>query len=63
MINLVLVVLDVNGISKGYAFVRFGTEHDQKKCVSEMNGYTGLGGKPMKIGTAIPRDQKKKLAE
>lgn len=51
------VVLDNHGFSKGYAFVRFAAEADQAKCVKEMNGYVGLGSKPIKVSSATPRSK------
>lgn len=49
------VILDSSGFSKGYGFVRFGTEEEQKSALYEMNGYIGLGSKPLKICNAVPK--------
>lgn len=49
------VILDSSGFSKGYGFVRFGTEEEQKSALYEMNGFIGLGSKPLKICNAVPK--------
>ncbi|XP_055917397.1 tRNA selenocysteine 1-associated protein 1 [Eupeodes corollae] len=49
------VILDSSGFSKGYGFVRFGIEDEQKSALYEMNGYIGLGCKPLKICNAVPK--------
>lgn len=49
------VILDTSGFSKGYGFVRFGLEDEQKAALYEMNGYIGLGSKPLKICNAVPK--------
>lgn len=49
------VILDSSGFSKGYGFVRFGLEEEQKAALYEMNGYIGLGTKPLKICNAVPK--------
>lgn len=49
------VILDGSGFSKGYGFVRFGTEEEQQSALYEMNGYIGLGSKPLKICNAVPK--------
>lgn len=49
------VILDTSGFSKGYGFVRFGIEDEQKAALYEMNGYIGLGSKPLKICNAVPK--------
>lgn len=50
-----LVILDSSGYTKGYGFVRFGNEDEQRNALYAMNGYTGLGTKPLKICTAVPK--------
>lgn len=50
-----LVILDNSGFSKGYGFVRFGSEDEMKKSLMYMNGYIGLGTKPLKICNAVPK--------
>jgi RNA recognition motif. (a.k.a. RRM, RBD, or RNP domain) len=49
------VILDGSGFSKGYGFVKFGLEDEQKSALYEMNGYIGLGSKPLKICSAVPK--------
>ncbi|XP_063385914.1 tRNA selenocysteine 1-associated protein 1 isoform X2 [Cydia fagiglandana] len=49
------VILDSSGYTKGYGFVRFGSEEEQRNALYAMNGYTGLGTKPLKICTAVPK--------
>lgn len=49
------VILDTSGFSKGYGFVRFGLEEEQKAALYEMNGYIGLGSKSLKICNAVPK--------
>ncbi|XP_044739820.1 tRNA selenocysteine 1-associated protein 1-like [Chrysoperla carnea] len=49
------VILDNSGFSKGYGFVRFGCEDEQKNSLTTMNGYIGLGSKPLKICNAVPK--------
>lgn len=53
--SFVLVILDGSGYPKGYGFVRFGNEEEQRNALHAMNGYTGLGSKPLKICTAVPK--------
>lgn len=50
-----LVILDSSGFSKGYGFVRFGSEDEQKDSLTSMNGYVGLGTKALKICNAVPK--------
>ncbi|KAF7988579.1 hypothetical protein HCN44_001152 [Aphidius gifuensis] len=49
------VILDSSGFSKGYGFVRFASEEEQKNSLDTMNGYRGLGTKSLKICNAVPR--------
>lgn len=49
------MILDSSGYTKGYGFVRFGNEEEQRNALYAMNGYTGLGTKPLKICTAVPK--------
>lgn len=49
------VILDSSGFSKGYGFVRFGSEDEQKDSLTAMNGYVGLGTKALKICNAVPK--------
>lgn len=38
-VSLVTVILDTNGFSKGYGFVRFADEDEQKDALIQMNGF------------------------
>ncbi|KAL3285958.1 hypothetical protein HHI36_000473 [Cryptolaemus montrouzieri] len=49
------VILDNSGFSKGYGFVRFGSEDEMKNSLMYMNGFSGLGTKPLKICNAVPK--------
>ncbi|KAL1501568.1 hypothetical protein ABEB36_006868 [Hypothenemus hampei] len=49
------VILDNNGFSKGYGFVRFGSEDEMRDSLITMNGYIGLGTKCLKISNAVPK--------
>jgi len=49
------VILDSSGFSKGYGFVRFGSEDEMKDALANMNGYVGLGTKALKICNAVPK--------
>ncbi|XP_018322900.1 tRNA selenocysteine 1-associated protein 1 [Agrilus planipennis] len=49
------VILDNSGFSKGYGFVRFGSEDEMKDALINMNGYIGLGTKSLKICNAVPK--------
>jgi len=50
-----LVVLDSNGKSRGYGFVRFASETDQQTALIEMQGYSGANIKPLRISLATPK--------
>ncbi|XP_050540845.1 tRNA selenocysteine 1-associated protein 1-like [Daktulosphaira vitifoliae] len=52
------VVLDSAGYSKGYGFIRFGSEEEQKHCLNNMNGFPGLGSKPIKVSSVIPKSER-----
>ncbi|XP_037085317.1 tRNA selenocysteine 1-associated protein 1-like [Pollicipes pollicipes] len=55
-VRLAKVVFDkVTGLSRCYAFVRFGVEEDHKDALTHMNGFTGLGSKPIRVSLAVPR--------
>lgn len=49
------VIMDDSGFSRGYGFVKFGLEEEQKSALFEMNGYIGLGSKALKICSAVPK--------
>lgn len=42
------VIVDHSGCSRGFGFVRFGSQQEQKSAIS-MSGTVGLGGKPIKV--------------
>ena len=46
------VVLDESGFSKGYGFVRFGSESEQQHALANMTGELGVGSKPIKVSMA-----------
>ena len=46
------VVLDESGLSKGYGFVRYGSEVEQQHALDSMTGEMGLGNKPIKVSLA-----------
>jgi len=50
-----VVVLDSNGRSRGYGFVRFTSETDQQTALIEMQGYSGANMKPLRISLATPK--------
>lgn len=49
------VIMDDSGFSRGYGFVKFGLEEEQKMALYEMNGFIGLGSKALKICSAVPK--------
>ncbi|XP_029427776.1 tRNA selenocysteine 1-associated protein 1-like isoform X2 [Rhinatrema bivittatum] len=49
------VVLNEFGMSRGFAFVKFGEESDQKRALAECQGSIGLGSKPINITIAVPK--------
>lgn len=51
------VIYDPNGSSKGFAFVRFYSEDEYKDALTHMNGFKGLGQKPLKVSYAVPKKQ------
>jgi len=46
------VVLDESGFSKGYGFIRFGSESEQQHALANMTGELGVGSKPIKVSMA-----------
>ncbi|XP_067856835.1 tRNA selenocysteine 1-associated protein 1-like [Heptranchias perlo] len=56
------VVIDSFGNSRGYGFVRFAEEAEQKAALEECQNAKGLGGKPIRISVAIPKSTKTKAA-
>lgn len=51
------VVLDESGFSKGYGFVRFGSEQEQQHALGCMTGEMGLGSKPIKVSMANQKNR------
>ncbi|OPJ71865.1 tRNA selenocysteine 1-associated protein 1 isoform A [Patagioenas fasciata monilis] len=49
------VVLDQAGVSRGYGFVKFTDELEQKRALTECQGAVGLGSKPVRLSVAIPK--------
>ncbi|XP_059801597.1 tRNA selenocysteine 1-associated protein 1-like isoform X3 [Hypanus sabinus] len=45
---------------KGFGFVRFSDEAEQKKALEECQNSKGLGGKPIRISIAVPKSAKTK---
>ncbi|KAJ3330116.1 hypothetical protein HDU76_006409, partial [Blyttiomyces sp. JEL0837] len=51
------VVTDpMTGMSRGYGFVRFGSEIDQQRAMNEMQGQY-CGSRPMRIAVATPKNK------
>lgn len=48
-------VIDEDGSSRKFGFVRFGDQNDQREALIHMNGFQGLGSKPIKVSVAIPK--------
>lgn len=51
------VVLDDAGFSKGYGFVRFGSDGEQQHALAHMSGEVGLGSKPIKVSMANQKNR------
>ena len=51
-LHVLQVVLDESGFSKGYGFVRFGSESEQQHALANMTGESGVGSKPIKVSMA-----------
>jgi RNA recognition motif-containing protein len=51
------VVLDESGFSKGYGFVRFGSESEQQHALANMTGELGVGSKPIKVSMANQKNR------
>jgi len=56
------VVLDNNGFSKGYGFIRFGDEKEQQNALASMMGVSGLGAKPMRVSLAVAKNKQDSMA-
>ncbi len=46
----------LSGMSRGYGFVRFSDEQDQRRALEEMQGVY-CGNRPMRISTATPKNK------
>ena len=46
------VVVDANGKSRGYGFVRFRLEEERERAMKEMQRYIGLGTNPIHVSLA-----------
>nr|XP_056702725.1 tRNA selenocysteine 1-associated protein 1 isoform X1 [Euleptes europaea] len=57
------VVVDQTGVSKGYGFVKFSDELEQKRALVECQGAVGLGSKPIRLSIAIPKANRLKTVE
>lgn len=49
------VVLDPSGRSRGFGFIRFADEMDQQQALIQMQGYSGLGTKALRISLATQK--------
>ncbi|XP_029427781.1 tRNA selenocysteine 1-associated protein 1 isoform X2 [Rhinatrema bivittatum] len=54
------VVLDEFGTSKGFGFVKFSDESEQKKALIECQNAIGLGTKPILLNVALPKSSRMK---
>ncbi|XP_075216441.1 tRNA Selenocysteine associated protein isoform X2 [Lycorma delicatula] len=52
------VITDSSGFCKGFGFIRFGQEDEQKHCLTHMNGFKGLGSKLLKVSLASPKSHR-----
>ena len=53
-VPFIIVVLDNDGKSRGYGFVRFKDETDQQRALIDMQHFTGLGKKPNTFVSKVP---------
>jgi len=49
------VVLESNGESRGFGFVRFSNTFEQTSALREMQFFQGLGGRPIRVSSAMPK--------
>lgn len=54
-VRIAKVVLDASGRSKGFGFIRFADEYEQQQALIQMQGYTGLGSKPLRVSPATQK--------
>jgi len=51
------VVCGRDGFSKGYGFISFYSVEEQKHCLNNMNGFLGIGSKPIKVSSVIQKSK------
>lgn len=51
------VVLGTGGVSRGFGFVRFGSQAEQMAALREMQNFDGLGNRPIRVSGATPRNR------
>uniref|UniRef100_H2ZR50 tRNA selenocysteine-associated protein 1 n=1 Tax=Ciona savignyi TaxID=51511 RepID=H2ZR50_CIOSA len=49
------IMYEEGGVSRGYGFVRFSDESEQKRALVEMQGAKGLGAKSIRVSVATPK--------
>ncbi|XP_002734331.1 tRNA selenocysteine 1-associated protein 1-like isoform X2 [Saccoglossus kowalevskii] len=52
------VIMDNAGMSRGFGFVRFGSEEEQQRALNEMQNASGLGGRSLRVSIATPKKPK-----
>jgi len=56
-IRVARVQTDSSHGKKPYGFVRFGSQEEQRDALIHMNGFRGMGDKPIKVSMAIPKNK------
>ena len=51
------VITDSSHGRKPYGFVRFSDQSEQRDALIHMNGFRGMGEKPIKVSMAIPKSK------
>lgn len=51
------VMTDLSHGRKPYGFVRFTNQDEQRDALIHMNGFRGMGDKPIKVSMAIPKNK------
>jgi len=51
------VMTDLSHGRKPYGFVRFSSQDEQRDALIHMNGFRGMGDKPIKVSMAIPKNK------
>jgi len=51
------VTSDLSHGKKPYGFVRFTNQEEQRDALIHMNGFRGMGNKPIKVSMAIPKNK------